>query len=59
MNIPPKLAEELKLYLKHRANSGDLEAKTLLTQIEQVANSQTLATVPGGYSPPPGMEMGC
>jgi hypothetical protein len=36
MNIPTTLADELKLYLKQQAKNGDLEAQTLLAQIEQV-----------------------
>jgi len=34
MNIPTTLADELKLYLKQQAKNGDLEAQTLLAQIE-------------------------
>jgi hypothetical protein len=37
MNIPTTLTNQLMLYLKHQANKGDLEAQTLLAQIEQVA----------------------
>ncbi|HAG84274.1 MAG TPA: hypothetical protein DD379_17205 [Cyanobacteria bacterium UBA11162] len=59
MNLPNTLAEELKLYLKHRADNGDLEAKTLLTQIEQFANSTTSAAEQALYSPPDNLGMGC
>lgn len=37
MNIPTTLFAELKLYLKQRANGGDLEAQALLAQLERVA----------------------
>jgi hypothetical protein len=37
MNIPTTLTNQLMLYLKQQANKGDLEAQTLLAQIEQVA----------------------
>ncbi|MFP4099672.1 hypothetical protein [Coleofasciculus sp.] len=60
MNIPTALVNELKLYLKHRTDNGDLEAKTLLTQIEQFANSPTAADEQAFYSQPPeGLEVGC
>jgi|GEM_PF-1898406 len=60
MNIPTALLNELKLYLKHRTDNGDLEAKTLLTQIEQFTNSPTAAEEQGFYSQPPeGLEVGC
>lgn len=35
MAIPTPLTDELKLYLKQQADKGDLEAQTLLSQIEQ------------------------
>ncbi|MEQ8463201.1 MAG: hypothetical protein RIB93_13490 [Coleofasciculus sp. D1-CHI-01] len=60
MNIPTALVNELKLYLKHRTDNGDLEAKTLLTQIEQFTNSPTAAEEQAFYSQPPeGLEVGC
>ena len=60
MNIPTALVNELKLYLKHRTDNGDLEAKTLLTQIEQFTNSPTAAEEQTFYSQPPeGLEVGC
>jgi hypothetical protein len=60
MNISTNLANEIKLYLKQQANKGDLEAQTLLAQIEQSATSQ-LATVQQGIdvSLPDGIELGC
>jgi hypothetical protein len=60
MNISTNLADEIKLYLKQQANKGDLEAQTLLAQIEQSATSQ-LATVQQGIdvSLPDGIELGC
>lgn len=39
MNLPTALINELKLYLKQRASNGDLEAQTLLEQVELVATS--------------------
>jgi hypothetical protein len=60
MNIPTTLADELKLYLKQQAKNGDLEAQTLLAQIEQVSTSPP-AIVQQGMNVPPsdGIELGC
>lgn len=62
MNIPTSLANELKLYLKQQANQGNLEAQTLLAQIEQVAAGE-VATVQQPMSEPAssseGIELGC
>lgn len=62
MNIPTSLANELKLYLKQQVNKGDLEAQTLLANMEQVAASPA-ATVqqPMSASVPSseGIELGC
>lgn len=42
MYIPTNLAEELKRYLKQQSNNGNLEAQTLLAQIEAIATSQSV-----------------
>lgn len=60
MNIPPNLADQLKLYLKQKASNGDLEAQALLAQMEQVITSQT-ATMQQAMDmlPPEGLGLGC
>ncbi|MBE9127841.1 MULTISPECIES: hypothetical protein [unclassified Coleofasciculus] len=60
MNVPDTLVNQLKLYLKHRADNGDLEAKTLLTQIEQLTTAPTLIQMQAmDILPPEGFDMGC
>lgn len=60
MDIPTNLADELKRYLQQQANKGDLEARTLLTQIEQVASSPALVTQqPLDVPISDGIELGC
>lgn len=45
MNIPNALVEEIKLYLKHQGDTGDLEAQILLSQMQQIL-SQPETTQP-------------
>jgi len=52
MNIPTNLADEIKLYLKQKANNGDLEAQALLSQM--AATMQQAMDVP-----PEGGGLGC
>ncbi|HEY9795821.1 MAG TPA: hypothetical protein V6D30_09285 [Leptolyngbyaceae cyanobacterium] len=59
MNIPNNLAEELKLYLKQKANNGDLEAQALLAQMEQVITSQAATMQQAMDVPPEGGGLGC
>jgi hypothetical protein len=60
MNIPMNLAEELKLYLKQQANKGDLEAQTLLVQMERVATlPPTTVQQTMDVPPPEGIGLGC
>lgn len=60
MNIPTTLFEELKLYLKQRANGGDLEAQALLVQLERVAMAlPATAQQTMDVSLPSDMELGC
>ncbi|NEQ20742.1 MAG: hypothetical protein F6K28_16215 [Microcoleus sp. SIO2G3] len=60
MYIPTNLAEELKRYLKQQANKGDLEAQTLLAQIEQAASSPSLVKQQAMDIPASdGIELGC
>ncbi len=60
MNIPTTLADEIKLYLKQQANNGDLEAQTLLAQLEQVASlPQTNQRQPLDAPPPDTPRLGC
>ncbi len=60
MNIPTTLADELKLYLKQQAKNGDLEAQTLLSQIEQVPASASIPEQQATQTQPPdGLELGC
>jgi exonuclease V gamma subunit len=44
MNVPSNLVEELKDYLKQQTKKGDLEAKILLAQLEQVPPSPSKIT---------------
>lgn len=54
------LAEELKLYLKQQANKGDLEAQTLLVQMERVATlPPTTVQETMDVPPPEGIGLGC
>lgn len=61
MNIPANLANEIKLYLKNRAAQGELEAQTLLSQLEQIiAISPEITMQQSMYEPPPdSLELGC
>ncbi len=60
MNIPTPLADELKLYLKRQADKGDLEAKTLLAQIELVVTSPPATVLQAMYeTPPDNLKLGC
>ena len=60
MYIPTNIAEELKRYLKQQANKGDLEAQTLLAQIEQAASSPSLVGQQAMDVPAfDGMDLGC
>jgi hypothetical protein len=59
MNIPTNLAAEIKLYLKQKANNGDLEAQALLAQIEQVITSQAATMQQAMDVPPEGGGLGC
>lgn len=60
MNIPTSLAEELKLYLKQQATKGDLEAQTLLAQIEQMVTAPpTTMQQPIDVPLPKGIGLGC
>lgn len=59
MNIPTNLADEIKLYLKQKANNGDLEAQALLAQMEQVITSQAATMQQGMDVPPEGGGLGC
>lgn len=60
MNIPNALMEEIKLYLKHQADTGDLEAQILLGQMQQVTSTQS-ATSQSTVSDPSlkDVELGC
>ena len=59
MNIPTNLAAEIKLYLKQKANNGDLEAQALLAQMEQVITSQAATMQLAMDVPPEGGGLGC
>lgn len=47
MYIPTNLVEELKRYLKQQSNNGNLEAQTLLAQIEEIATLQSVSVEQG------------
>ena len=47
MYIPTNLAQELQRYLKQQSNKGDLEAQTLLAQIEKIASSPSITVQQG------------
>ncbi len=60
MYIPTNLAEELKRYLKQQSNNGNLEAQTLLAQLEEIATSQSVTTEQGiDMSRSEDVELGC
>lgn len=59
MNIPTNLVAEIKLYLKQKANNGDLEAQALLAQMEQVITSQAATMQQAMDVPPEGGGLGC
>lgn len=59
MNLSTELIEDIKIYLRDRANQNDVQAQTLLQQIE-TAQSQTTESTPIFYSiPTAGEELGC
>lgn len=60
MNLPTALINELKLYLKQRASNGDLEAQTLLEQVELVATSSPEIRQESMFvEPSEELELGC
>ncbi|MBZ8181404.1 hypothetical protein [Oscillatoria salina] len=59
MNIPDTIVAEIKAYLHKQADRGDLEAQTLLAQLEQVDNFSQETATREMLSPPPEKALGC
>ncbi|MEC4803893.1 MAG: hypothetical protein SAJ12_19915 [Jaaginema sp. PMC 1079.18] len=59
MNLPTELIEDIKTYLRDRANQDDQQAQNLLQQIEE-AQTKEAEIMPIFYSiPATGEELGC
>ncbi|MEC4893416.1 MAG: hypothetical protein SAL07_09890 [Oscillatoria sp. PMC 1051.18] len=59
MNISDTIVAEIKIYLNKQADRGDLEAQTLLAQLEQVDNLSQKTVTREMLSPPPEKALGC
>ncbi|MBW4650097.1 MAG: hypothetical protein KME06_15615 [Kastovskya adunca ATA6-11-RM4] len=59
MYISPTLADELKRYLKQKADNGDKEARAVLERVEAAAASSPEARQQALSEPIENMELGC